>query len=131
MRRRVVEGGILPGSAFCGEAAEFLSLKRFVETASTTVFCQTSFGFPSCQVEPRRVAAVLGGGKIPHFSREAAKFVALKQSANSAVKKWSKNDFQIYRPWAVIQIKSDWVKSAKIELSPMGGISEKPGMFHK
>ncbi len=38
-----------------------------------------------------------------------------------------KNDFPIYRPWAVIRIKSDWAKSAKTELPPIGGISEKPG----
>ncbi len=38
-----------------------------------------------------------------------------------------KNDFPIYRPWAVIRIKSDWAKSAKTELSPMGGVSGSPG----
>ncbi len=38
-----------------------------------------------------------------------------------------KNDFPIYRPGAVIRIKSDSAKSAKTELPPMGDISERPG----
>ncbi len=62
----------MPQSGKIPRFEKFLALKQSIDTANTTVFCQTSFGFPSRQVEPRRGAAVLS----EEFCREAAKFLA-------------------------------------------------------